>query len=160
MNTGATARQSLVVFSLDEQRYAIPLEQVRNALRMVAVTPVPEGPALLMGLIDLAGNVIPVIDTRARFQHPDREIRLSDQLLVVTTGRRTVALWVDNTWGVLEVTEEHFVPAAQIVPGLDSLAGALKLPDGLILIHDLDRLLSLDDERSIEGIVSEARGVP
>jgi purine-binding chemotaxis protein CheW len=144
------AGRPLVVFSLDDQRYALALARVQRSIRVVAITPLPEAPAIVLGVIDLGGMVIPVIDIRMRFNHPPREVRLSDHLVVATTGRRTVALLVDETKGVIEVSPESYAPAADILPRLDLLDGAMKLEDGLILIHDLERLLSLEEETAID----------
>lgn len=143
-------RRSLVVFSLDNQRYALPLDRVRRSIRVVAITPLPEAPAIVLGIIDLGGLVTPVIDLRARFNHPARDLRLSDHLIIADTGKRTVALLVDDTEGVMEASLECLVPAGDILPGLDVVAGVVKLEDGLVLIHDLERLLSLEEEAAID----------
>ena len=153
----------LVVFSLDDQRYALDLACVQRSLRVVAITPLPQAPAIVLGIIDLGGVVIPVIDIRKRFNHPPRDIRLSDHLIIAETGKRTVALLVDETNGVIECPQEEVVPAGEILPGLGLIDGAVKLEDGLILIHDLERLLSLEEETAIDralGGEPDSRGAP
>ncbi len=77
-----TMTQPLVVFALDDQRYALALACVQRSIRAVAITLLPKAPAIVLGIIDLAGEVIPVIDMRRRFHQPPRDIRLSDHLLV------------------------------------------------------------------------------
>ena len=154
---GAKGDTHLTVFSMDGQRYALPLSRVRRVHRVVAVTPLPSAPALVMGVVDLSGEVLPVIDLRARFGHPARSLRLADQLLVAFTGRRTVALWVDDTLGVVEASPEMLQPARDILPHLDLVQGAVRLDDGLVLIHDLGRLLSLDDEAALDQAFEVAR---
>jgi purine-binding chemotaxis protein CheW len=153
-----STNQPLVVFSLDGQRYALPLGRVQRSIRAVAITPLPEAPAIVMGIVDLGGTVIPVVNIRKRFNHPPRPVRLSDHLVVATTGKRTVALLVDETTGVIDVSPETFVPAGQILPGIDLVNGAVKLESGLVLIHDLDRLLSLEDEMAIDGALGAVAG--
>ena len=59
-------QRPLVVFSLDDQRYALPLARVHRCIRVVAITPLPEAPAIVLGIIDLGGAVIPVINIRRR----------------------------------------------------------------------------------------------
>jgi purine-binding chemotaxis protein CheW len=140
----------LVVFSLNGQRYALPLDRVHRSIRVVAITPLPAAPAIVLGVVDLGGVVIPVIDIRRRFNLPPRDVRLSDHLIVATAGKRTVALLVDETKGVLEPGPESYASASAIMPRLDLVAGAVKLEDGLVLIHDLERLLSLEDETALE----------
>ncbi len=155
--SGATERP-MVVFSLDDQRYALPLDRVERALRVVAITPLPEAPAIVLGIVDLGGAVVSVINLRERFQHPPRAIRLSDHLIVATTGKRTVALLVDDAKGVIDGASGKVVPAGEILPGLKLIDGAMKLEDGLILIHDLDRLLSLDEQTAIDRALGDGKG--
>jgi purine-binding chemotaxis protein CheW len=148
------AERPLVVFSLDNQRYALALASVQRSLRVVAITPLPEAPAIVLGIIDLGGVVIPVVDIRRRFNHPPRDVRASDQLVVASTGKRTVALLVDETKGVIEISPESYAPAGEIAPRLELVEGAIKLEDGLVLIHDLERLLSLEEETAIDRALS------
>ena len=143
-------RQPLVLFSLDHQRYAIALDRVRRSIRVVAITPLPEMPAIVLGVIDLGGTVIPVINLRKRFNHPARDLRLSDHILIVATEKRTVGLLVDETIGVIEAVSGDYTATGEVLPGLEYIEGVLRLEDGLILIHDLDRLLSLDEEDAID----------
>ena len=142
--------QKLVVFILDDQRYALSLACVQRAIRVVAITPLPAVPAIVLGIIDLGGMIIPVINIRGRFNRPPRDVRLSDHLLVATTGKRTVALLVDETQGVIEASPESYALAGEILPGLELFHGAMKAEDGLILIHDLERLLCLEAETAID----------
>ncbi|CAK0778786.1 Chemotaxis protein CheW [Gammaproteobacteria bacterium] len=139
----ATER-SLVVFLLDEQRYAVALNRVQRTIRVVAITPLPKAPPLLLGLIDLNGVAIPVMNARACLNHPPRTVRLSDHLLIATVGQQRVALLVDEILGVLEGVPEDLTPADTILAKLDLVVGTAKHPDGLILIINLDRLVDFD----------------
>jgi purine-binding chemotaxis protein CheW len=67
---------ALVVFALDDQRYALALTCVQRSIRVVAVTPLPGAPAIVMGVIDLGGVVIPVIDIRGRGEGPTFSLEL------------------------------------------------------------------------------------
>ena|SRR3989338_588828 len=137
---------SLLVFMLGDQHYAIPLPAVDRVVRMVAITPLPEAPEIVLGAVNIQGRVIPVINMRRRFRLPEREIALTDQLVVAHTARRPVALVADAVLGVIACPEQSLIAAENIVPGIEYLAGVIKLDDGLILIHDLDKFLSLEEE--------------
>lgn len=154
-----TASRALVVFVLDDQRYALPLDRVQRALRVVAITPLPSAPSIVLGVVDLGGEVLPVVDLRRRFGLPPREVRLADHLLVASTGHRTVTLLVDDTQGAIAAPPERCARAGEILPGLALLEGVVKLDDGLILIHDLGRLLSLDEESALARALDTAGGV-
>lgn len=149
-------KRQLVVFSLEGQRYGLFLESVKRVLRAVAVTTLPRAPAIVLGIVDLQGDVVPVINLRKRFGHPSRDMRLSDQILFVNTATRTVALVVDETTGVLELNAEHYAPAQGFAPKQRLFDGAVKTKDGLILIHDLEQLLSLEEEEAIAVALKEA----
>jgi purine-binding chemotaxis protein CheW len=139
-----------LVFLLDDQRYALHLAAIERVVRMVGITPVSSGPDILLGLVSLEGRVIPAIDVRQRFHLPKRETSLSDRLIFARTERRSVALVADTVTGVIECSEHSLIAAESILPGLGHVEGIIKFEDGLILIHNLDKFLSLEEEASVE----------
>ena len=147
---------SVVVFSLDDCQYALPLGSVQRCLRVVGIAPVPDAPAIMLGIVNLGGTVTPVIDVRSRFDHPAREVRLTDHLIVATATERTVALLVDAIEGVMDILPESYVPADEIMPQVDCIEGIIKLEDGMVLIHDLERLLSPTEKNAVDRAVSAA----
>ena len=140
----------LIVFALDRQRYALPLPVVDRVVRMVAITPLPKAPDIVLGVVNIQGRVIPVIDMRRRFRLPEREIALTDQLVVAHTVRRPVALVADAVQDVITCAEQSLIAAENILPRVEYVEGVVKLTDGLILIHDLDKFLSLEEESSLD----------
>lgn len=144
----------LVVFRLDHGRYALPLAVVDHVVRAVEVTALPNAPAIVHGAIDVHGRLLPVLNVRSRFHLPEREIRPADWFLLARTERRAVALVVDDSEGVVESSADDIVASARIVPGLDMFPGVVGLKDGLVLIHDLETFLSLDDARVLDEALS------
>jgi purine-binding chemotaxis protein CheW len=140
----------LVLFTLDEQRYALDLAAVERAVRVVDVTPLPAAPSSVLGVINVRGEVVPVYNLRRRFRLAERDTDLSDQLMIANTSQRSVGLLVDAVNGVLEVSEEVIASAEKILPEIECVRGVVKLPDGLVLIHDLDRFLSPEEERILD----------
>lgn len=138
------------VLEFDELRVALPLGCVERVLRAVYLTPLPDAPDIVLGVVNVQGRIIPAIDMRRRFRLPEREIGLSDQLLIAHTGRRAVALLADAVSGIFEYAEPDIVGAETILPGLEYIDGVVKLGDGLILIHNLDRFLSLEEAASLD----------
>jgi purine-binding chemotaxis protein CheW len=139
----------LVVFVLDEQLYALRLAAVERVVRAVEVMPLPKAPEIVLGVINAQGRIVPVVNVRKRFQLPEREVELSDQFIIARTSRRTVALVVDAVNDVVPCPEAQVVAAEKILPGLEHVSGVLKLSDGMIFVHDLDRFLSLDEEQAL-----------
>ncbi|MDO8776469.1 MAG: chemotaxis protein CheW [Burkholderiaceae bacterium] len=143
----------LVIFSLDDQRYALPLPAADRVVRMVAITPLPNAPDIILGLVNVQGRVIPVINVRRRFFLPERKIALTDQLVVAHTARRPVALVVDAVLDVIACAAQSLIAAEDIVPKVEYMEGVVKQTNGLILIHDLDKFLSLEEEDSLDRVL-------
>ena len=139
-----------VVFILGEQRYALRLSAVDRVVRMVHVTMLWKAPDVVLGVINVQGQVLPVISLRRRFRLPEREIGPGDQLVVAHTARRAVALAVDAVTAVVECSESELVAPQSIVSATENLAGIIKREDGLILVHDLDAFLSLEEENFLD----------
>jgi len=141
---------SLIVFALDDRRYALPLPAANRVVRMVSITPLPKAPDIVLGVVNIQGRVIPVINMRRRFHLPEREITLTDRLVVAHTARRPVALVADAVLDVITYPAQELIAAEHIAPGVEYVEGVIKLEDGLILIHDLDKFLSLEEENSLD----------
>jgi len=147
--------KQLLVFRLDDQRYALPLVVVERIVRAAELTPLPKAPAIVLGVIDVAGQVLPVLNVRRRFRLPEHDVNPGQQFLIAQTGQRTVALLIDEAQRVIEAPGIDVVDAAEIVPGLEQISGVVKLSDGLVLIHDLDKFLSLDEELALDQVMNE-----
>ncbi len=140
----------LVVFSLDEQSYALYLSAVKRIIRAIEITPLPKAPEIVHGIVNIQGEIIPVINIRRRFRIPEREISLTDKLIIAKTQRRTIALIADLVSGVIERSEEDLIVAEKILPGIEYVEGVAKLEDGITLIHNINKFLSLDEEKALE----------
>jgi purine-binding chemotaxis protein CheW len=143
----------LVVFTVDDKRRAVPLSVVERVVRMVEITPVSHIPAIMLGVINAQGRIIPVVNIRKRFCLPARAPHLSDQLLIARTSKRAVALVVDAVNEVMTLSSQGVVLGETILAHLDSVTGVMKRHDGLILIHDLDRFLSLEEEQALHDAI-------
>jgi purine-binding chemotaxis protein CheW len=152
----ASMTNQYIVFILDTQRYALHLTVVDRVVRMVHVTPLPHAPDVVLGVVNLEGQVIPVMNIRQRFNLPARDIALTDRLIFAHTARRPVALVADTVTEVAEWSPESLIPAEEILPEAKYLEGVIKFRDGLILIHDLDKFLSLEEEHSLDLALDSA----
>lgn len=149
-----TNSMQLVEFLVHGQRHALPMEAVIRVTPAVQVTPLPGAPAAVLGAIDVGGQILPVFSLRRHLGLPDRDLQLSDALLIARTNRRSVALLVDEVQDVRTVSA--IWDAATISHGLGTVEGLVRLDDGLVLIHDLGRFLSEKDERVLEAAMRHA----
>lgn len=139
-----------LVFFLDEQRYALHLSVVEMVARMVHITPLPDAPDIVRGVVNVRGKVVPVVNLRQRFNLPKREILLTDWLIFARTDRRLVGLVADAVVGVVEGPKDSVIPTDRILPATKYLHGIMKFQDGLILIQNLGEFLSLEEEKSLD----------
>lgn len=142
-----------VVFLLDEQRYALSLARVDHVVRMAAYTPLPKAPEIISGLVNVHGDLIPVVNLRKRFRLPERLPSPQDQLMIVHSTRRTLALAVDAVDTIVSFPEADLTSPEKLVPGLGFLRGVIRLPNNdILLVNDLDSFLSLDDETELDAV--------
>lgn len=144
---GYASAQSVnyVLFQINRRSFAFPLEQVERSVRIAALTNVPESPGWLLGLIDYAGAILPVIDLRPRFGIERTPIQLSDRLLLVRSGNRMAALLADQVNGVLTLPKEELLPIPGGKQASRLLQGILRSHETVILILDAISLLEAVD---------------
>jgi len=145
----------LINFNLNDQKYALPLSAVIRIIRVVEITDLPKAPDIVLGIINMHGLIVPVFDIRKRFHLSQREMQLDDQLIIAYTSQRTVALLVDSVSDVAEIMEEQITAGEKILPGLMYVEGIAKTKDGMILIHDLEKFLSLQEEKALNEAIEE-----
>ena len=150
----------LVAFTLDEGHYALDLSAVERITQTVEITLLPEAPDIILGIINIKGKIIPVVNIRRRFRLSEKDIEPTNRLIIARTLKRTVALVVDVVLGVIETPEDRVVKADTVLPGLDYVQGVVKMEDGMILIHDLNKFLSLEEEQTLDtAIMNNTKGV-
>lgn len=151
-----TGNTQLVVFLLEGRRFAVELGRVDRVLPMVALAVFPRAPAIIAGVFDLHGDLIPVVNLRRRFRLPERPAKPSDQMIIVRTGRRRLALAVDSVENVVSLEAGALASPEALVPGLDLVRGIAQLPEqGIVFVHDIDACLSLEEEAQLEAALRE-----
>lgn len=145
----------LVECTIDDARYGLPLERVVEVAPRVAIARLPGAPSPVVGIVRHRGDMAVAIDLRTRLGHPPRPPSLDDHLVVARTARRLVALVVDRVERVRDVDDAAIRPPAVRAP---HVRGVVELEDGLLVIEDLDAVLSLDEEAAIDDAL--AQGAP
>lgn len=140
----------LIVLALDGQRYGLALEAVERVLPMLAISPLPGAPSVALGVIAVAGSVLPVVDLRARLGLLPRAYGLSARLLVARTRRRRLAIPADEVTGLQDVDAEAVSRPETVLLGTGPVRGVARLDDGLIFIHDPEAFLSLEEGEGLE----------
>ncbi|HEX6458942.1 MAG TPA: chemotaxis protein CheW [Thermoleophilaceae bacterium] len=137
---GSAEAVQLVVFRIDKSECAVPVGNVGEILRMVAIAPVPEAPDWLPGVINLRGKVIPVIDLRTRLGLPRVDVGLNTPIVVAETEGQMVGLVADSVTELLTVPLESVEPPDVRVGNANAVEAVARAGERLILIFDLERV--------------------
>ena len=140
----------IVIFTLNEPRYALPLCAVERVVHAVEITLLPKTPECVLGVINYQGQIIPVVDIHQRLHLPHHDLDLNDQFILAHTSRRLVALVADSVVGIQTVEDQRLVISEHVLPGMKYIRGLAKLADNLVLICDLDQFLSLDADMYLQ----------
>lgn len=152
------AQVQLVTFKLDDQEYGLNIENVVEVVRMVAITRIPKAPDVMEGVINLRGHVVPVINLRKRFGAPPKPRDLDTRLLVARLDGRTIALIVDIVSEVLKLDADSLDRSDAVATGVTRYLSAIgKRGDRLLLILDLDTILTFEEEQKLESLVERLR---
>jgi len=143
--------QQLLTFEVGGSRFALPSRLLHEVVRAVAIAPLPKAPPIVEGVINVRGTVVPMLDIRQRFGLSPTPVAPEQHLLIAQAGSRVVALRVDRAVDLVSVDEAAIESAARVVPGVEYVAGIAKLPDGLLVIHDLERFLSLEEAGQVDA---------
>jgi purine-binding chemotaxis protein CheW len=131
-----------LLFTIDSARYAIAAETVVEMVRAVTVATLPGAPAAVAGIINVRGSVVPVFDMRLRLGAPQRRVAPADHFVLVRATGRTVALHVDTILDLEDIDTNAITNATATLPSTKYIGGVAPMPDGLVLIHDVDTFLS------------------
>ncbi len=150
----AQAEEQMVVFDLASESYGVDIGAVREIIRMQEITKVPRSPEFVEGIINLRGSVIPVVDLRKRFNVPVGEQNKENRIVVVDIGGQDIGVVVDAVTEVLRISGDSVVPPSSVITTADSayLLGIAKLADRLIILLDLERVLSDQEKDSLADV--------
>ncbi|MBQ3059765.1 MAG: purine-binding chemotaxis protein CheW [Desulfovibrio sp.] len=137
----------LVTFSIGEEEFGVNILKVQEIIRTMEITKVPRAPEFVEGVINLRGKVIPIIDLRRRFGLAPKVHDKNTRIIVIEINNIIVGFVVDAVSEVLRIPASTVEPPPPVVAGVDSdyISGVGKLQDRLLIMLDLDKLLSSED---------------
>lgn len=149
--------RKIVLFNLDESKFALSLNEVERVVPIVEITQLPKAPDIVIGIVNFHEEIIPVVNIRKRFNMPIREVELDDQLIIARTTKRLVALVVDSVTGVHELNNSQQADIKELFKYTEYIKGIAKVDDGIVLINDLESFLSLDEQQLIDTALSKMK---
>ncbi|MBI4804786.1 MAG: chemotaxis protein CheW [Desulfovibrio sp.] len=156
-----TARQDdsgtllqLVTFTISNEEFGLDILRVQEIIRTMEITKVPRAPDFVEGVINLRGKVIPIIDLRKRFGMESKKHDSQTRIIVVEIHSMIVGFVVDSVSEVLRIQSSTVEPPPAVVSGVESeyISGVGKLEDRLLILIDLDKLLSEEEHGSMKSI--------
>ena len=146
--------QQLVVFDLAGESYGINISAVESIIKPQTITKLPQAPHYVMGVTNLRGTVLPVIDLRLRFGLEAQEITKQTRIIIVTMDFLKVGVVVDGVSEVLRVQDDIIGALPPMVSTVNSafLKGIVRLEDRLIILLELSKVLDFDEQKAIASL--------
>ncbi|NVN99606.1 MAG: chemotaxis protein CheW [Geobacteraceae bacterium] len=141
-------------FSLKDDLYAVDIMRIKEIIRPQKLTPLPQAPPFVDGIINLRGAVIPVVDLRKRFNMEARDVSASTRLLIVKLSAQTMGLVVDDVTEVITVPVKDIKPPPALSEGavINKLLGVCLAGENMVMLLDIDRLLTMNEVCSLESL--------
>jgi purine-binding chemotaxis protein CheW len=147
----ATEMKQLISFAVGAEEYGLELLRVKEVIRMRQITWLPKAPSCVKGIINLRGDVIPIVDLRDRFGLQSIEHTEMTRVIVVDVEGRSVGMVVDSASQVVRLPADQFDPPPPVMgeASRDFITAVGKMGDKLIIMIDVDRILSYEEMRLI-----------
>jgi purine-binding chemotaxis protein CheW len=143
-----------VTFFLDNEKYGIKVMQVQEVLRMTEIAPVPGAPHYVLGIINLRGNVVTVIDSRKRFGLPDKDPDDSTRIVIIEAGDNVVGILVDSVAEVVDLRASEIETAPNVGTDESSkyIQGVSSQEKELLILVDVDKLLTDEEWQEVASL--------
>jgi len=144
----------LACFRIGTEMYALDILRIKEIIRPQRLTPVPKAPAFIEGVINLRGVVIPVIDLRKRFDQPNTDSDRKTRVIICSLAGKILGLMVDEVAEVRRYSRKEVQPAPKFLKGkgAEFFLGVCRRDDDLVMLLDLERILSSDEKIDLDKI--------
>ncbi|MFZ5353155.1 MAG: chemotaxis protein CheW [Bacillota bacterium] len=149
-----TQKDKYLIFTIGEEDYGLDIKYIVEIIGIQPITPIPEMPEYIRGIINLRGRIIPVMDVRLRFRKAERSYDDRTCIIVTDIGELVVGLIIDRVVEVVDISQENISLPPQIGAGFHNkyVKAIGKLGSSVKLILDSRRLLNEDDVDELKAI--------
>ena len=150
----AVDQGKFLTFVLSKEEYGIEILKVREIIGVIGITPVPQTPDYLKGVINLRGKVIPIIDLRLKFSMPEDEYTQETCIIVVEVNNAQIGVVVDKVSEVIDIKSKDLEENPQFGQGIDTnfIFAFGKIKEKIIILLDIDKVLSSEESEMIDQI--------
>ena len=144
----------LACFRIGTEMYALDILRIKEIIRPQRLTPIPKAPAFIEGVINLRGVVIPVVDLRKRFDQPKTESDRKTRVIICGLSGKILGLMVDEVSEVRRYSRQEIQAAPKFLKGkgAEFFLGVCRRDEDLVMLLDLERILSSDEKIDLEKI--------
>ena len=144
----------MISFAIGEEHYGVDIQEVKEVIRIREITQLPKAPTFVKGVINLRGDVIPIIDLREKFGLEQLDYTEVTRVIVVEVDGKSIGMVVDSVSNVIKIPQDEIEPPPQLVGELSGeyLRGIGKLGEKLIVLISIDKILTTDEKIELKKI--------
>ena len=147
---------TLLRVRMDDVVVGLPASSVQEIVRAIAITALPGAPAIIEGVVNVRGQIVPVVDVRRRLALPAKSLDPSEFLVILQLPPRSFAMRVDDLDDLVEIPAGGAEPSAALSPALRDRAGLAAHPDGVLVIYDPAAFVSQAEAEAVDALLSGA----
>jgi len=143
----------IITFRIEDEEYGLEILKVKEVIRIKEITRLPKAPSFVKGVINLRGDVIPIIDLRDKFGLSQREYSEMTRVIVAEVDNKSIGMVVDSVSHVIRISSDQIDPSP-LISGLASeyVRGVVKLGERLIVLLNIDKILTTEEKIELEKI--------
>lgn len=148
------AENQFVIFRLGDEKYAVDILNVGGISEFREVTKVPNAPAFVDGIINLRGDIIPVVNLKKRFNIADKKADSDTRIIINTINGKDIGFVVDEASQVIKIDDADIEEAPDIIKGADRqyISGIGKVNDQIVILLNLEKILNEDEQKAVNEI--------
>lgn len=150
--------KQLVVFTLNDQEFGVEIKQAREIINRKELTSIPNAPEFVKGVINLRGEIVPVIKLKKRLNLSSEDVnKAEDKIIIVAINGTQVGMIVDDVQGIIRIEKDNIGVPPKITQGINKkyISGVGKMEEKLLIILDLDQVLSRREVEELEELEVE-----
>ncbi|PKL35524.1 MAG: chemotaxis protein CheW [Spirochaetae bacterium HGW-Spirochaetae-1] len=143
--------QQVVCFKIGNEEYGVDILLVQEILKLPTITKLPKSVPYIMGVIDLRGKVIPIVDLSKKFKIDQKREKQSNRAIVVDISGKQVGLAIDSVSHVIKINSNDIEPPPPVVKGISGryIVGIAKLETGFVVILDINQIFTSEEVTSL-----------
>jgi len=146
-NREQSKKERYLTFFLGDEQYGIAIEQIKEIIAMMKITSVPKIPLFMKGVINLRGSIIPIIDTRLRFEMPTREVDMHTAIIIVEVEKVSIGFIVDRVEEVCSIDSSKLSEPPKFGSNIDMnfISAVAEIEESVVMILDVLRLFEANE---------------